>query len=546
MNRLLIVDNEHIMVDSLLHAFEKRSALGLDVCGAYSADEALSLMERAKVDILLTDIKMPGMSGLELQREVAQRWPWCRTLFLTGYNDFSFVQEAIRLGGVEYLLKTEGTDAVIAAVEKAAAQIDSRRKDYELIDSARALVAEARPLLQHKLLLSLLNGWADALSVPDQFEANAIPLRRDGAWAIYTRFDDLSETDELGYEVAFAAIESVTKDYLGTRAQFMQVEYGRGAFVWLVSFDDGSQGKRNLIYLQGVAEAVQQHLVNKLGIHLSACVSHESVSWSGMPGTLQRLASTLNRAAYMGGADGAPFNMLLTDNHEPDAGEYVNEGIRKQLNGIQRMDVYLECGTRFDFQGALDELTKALDGASATARLEAYHSVLTMLIKHINRWELADFVADGFELGVLESRMGWNERMQSLSRLADAIFEAKRISGAKAGDDLIARVHRYIDNNLGGDLSLLQLGQMEGLNPYYLARIYRKLTGESLKAHIGARRAEKACALLRQSELLNREIALSVGFQTEQSFYRFFKRMCGMTPQEYRDGGDVQKGSSNL
>ncbi len=540
MNRLLIVDNEHIVVDSLLSVFEKRPELNLDACGAYSADEAILLMERAKVDILLTDIKMPGMNGLELQREVAQRWPWCRTLFLTGYNDFSFVQEAIRLGGIDYLLKTEGTDVIIAAVEKAAGQIDSMRKSDELLNKAAVLMNKAQPLLQHKFLMSLLNGWADVKGVAGQFDAYSIRLSRVGAWLIYARFDDILETNELGYEVALAAIESVMKDYLGEQAQFMQVEYARGALVWLVSFDNSWPDKRKAVYLQGVAEAAQQHLVHKLGLHISACVSHGMEEWGDMSGALQRVVSTLNRALYMGGGDGVSQNVLLTETHDITSVEYVNAAVRDSLDGIQRMDAYLECGNRFGFHEAFLELAKVVAGASVTARLEMYHSVLTILMKHINRWELMDFIAGGFDLGTLDGRMGWDERMKALANLADTIFEAKRLSGLKAGDDLIARINWYIDSNLGGDLSLLQLGEMEGMNPYYLARIYRKIAHENLKSYISSKRAEKACALLRQSDLKNRDIALTVGFQTEQSFYRFFKKMCGMTPQEYRDGRDVQ------
>ena len=457
--RLLIVDNEHIVVDSLLYAFEKKPELHLDVCGAYSADEALSLMERAKVDILLTDIKMPGMNGLDLQREVAGRWPWCRTLFLTGYNDFAFAQEAIRLGGVEYLLKTEGTDAIIAAVERTAAQIDGKRKNDELLQNAEALVAQAQPLLQHKLLLSLINGWTDTRSALDQFARYAIPLSQDNAWQIFVRLDDVSETDSLGYDMVLAAMESVTTEYLGQLAHFVQVEFTRGTLVWLVSFDQGLPENRRLVYLQGVTEAVQQHLESNLGLHISACISREPVKWADMPGRLQRLMILLNRAMHLGGGDGAMRSVLLTEMQEPHTAEVINETIRHQLDGIQRMDAYLENGNHFNFQSVFVELVQTLADSPVTARLEAYHSVLAVLIKQINRGDLLDIVMRKFELSVFEPRMNWNERMQALWKFSDAVYEAKRLCNAQAGDDLIARVRRYIDNNLGCDLSFLQIGE---------------------------------------------------------------------------------------
>ena len=75
MYKLLVVDNERIVVDSLLHDFEKNAADQLEAAGAYSAREAMRIMEGEKVDILLTDIRMPGMDGLQLQKEVSRHWP---------------------------------------------------------------------------------------------------------------------------------------------------------------------------------------------------------------------------------------------------------------------------------------------------------------------------------------------------------------------------------------------------------------------------------------------------------------------------------------
>ena len=158
MYRLLIVDNEHIVVDSLLCYFEKQQPDRLEVIGAYSAREALEIMEYAKVDILLTDIRMPVIDGLQLQKEVSQRWPWCRTIFLSGFSEFEYVQEALRGHAVDYLLKTEGNEAVMAVVLRTMEALDNQLRTDELIHRAQVQYEKALPLLNHKLLLSLANG----------------------------------------------------------------------------------------------------------------------------------------------------------------------------------------------------------------------------------------------------------------------------------------------------------------------------------------------------------------------------------------------------
>jgi two-component system response regulator YesN len=75
--------------------------LRLDIYRAYSAIEGLEWLNRTKIDIVLTDIRMPGMSGLELHERVVRQWPRCRVIFLTGFTQFNYIQTAMRGGGVE-------------------------------------------------------------------------------------------------------------------------------------------------------------------------------------------------------------------------------------------------------------------------------------------------------------------------------------------------------------------------------------------------------------------------------------------------------------
>lgn len=97
MYRLLIVDDEPYIVDGLQALVEQWDLPEeLDVRCAYSADEALEAADLAKIDVCLTDIRMPGMDGIRLQGEMLRRWPQCKVIFLTGYDDFEYAQSAIR------------------------------------------------------------------------------------------------------------------------------------------------------------------------------------------------------------------------------------------------------------------------------------------------------------------------------------------------------------------------------------------------------------------------------------------------------------------
>lgn len=157
MYRLLIVDDEPIIVEGLSELFQQ-SEYPLEVYQAFDAKEALAIARKLRMDILLTDIEMPEMNGIELQREVSRLWPRCRSIFLTGYNEFDYIQSSIRAGAIDYVLKTEGDDPIVAAVSKAVCDISEEVTYENLIASARTQLRLALPTLRKEYLTGLLLG----------------------------------------------------------------------------------------------------------------------------------------------------------------------------------------------------------------------------------------------------------------------------------------------------------------------------------------------------------------------------------------------------
>ncbi|WMT39454.1 response regulator [Paenibacillus sp. D2_2] len=163
MYRLLIVDNEEYVVDGLVELFNAENRPDLETQGAYSAAEAMNALMTTSYDIVITDIRMPGINGLELQRIIASRWPYCKVIFLSGYDNFNYAQEAIRQGSVNYILKTEDDDVIIAAVDGAIEKIRSEKEEKKALTEARTQVKKAMAALQREFFEGLLMGEDDLL-----------------------------------------------------------------------------------------------------------------------------------------------------------------------------------------------------------------------------------------------------------------------------------------------------------------------------------------------------------------------------------------------
>ena len=124
MYQLLLVDDERSIVDSLSITIPWEKVGVLKTFKAYSAYEALEILAENSIDIVITDIRMPGMSGIELIAEIHTRWKRVKCVLLSGYDDFSYAQQAIRYGTSDYLLKPVKDEDLMDAVKEIVKQLE--------------------------------------------------------------------------------------------------------------------------------------------------------------------------------------------------------------------------------------------------------------------------------------------------------------------------------------------------------------------------------------------------------------------------------------
>jgi two-component system response regulator YesN len=129
---------------------------------------ALSLISQTLPDILITDVKMPFMDGLELSRRVVRTMPWVKIILLSGHDEFQYAQQAIRIGVSEYLLKPVTSETLFRALESAAREIEAERERRRTIEGLRKEVSDARRLQRERVLSDLVYG----LSGPEKISSD--------------------------------------------------------------------------------------------------------------------------------------------------------------------------------------------------------------------------------------------------------------------------------------------------------------------------------------------------------------------------------------
>ncbi|THF74071.1 response regulator [Cohnella fermenti] len=538
MHRLLIVDDEEIITDSLYEVFSRLMPERLDVCRAYSADEALAWMERTRIDIVLTDIRMPGKSGLELSEQIRSYWPRCKVIFLTGYSEFDYVYQAIQAPAARYLLKTEGYDKVTETVKEVLQEIDESIRLGELaqltLDQQSEIEALARAEYFRQWLQDGSEGERGGDALAREFDTWSIPLSADESvvlvlarlgypeGATYVRRNELR-----------GACRRIWLSYLSERTRSLDFVDKRGELLWLLQpakQADESFSGRMLRYLEGTLELIQETCRQELGLTLSISIAGAACEWSAVPGQYERLRRLQQTRI------GDELSVILAESGEARGGlEQTDDARISHMAEI--MAAHLEADRKEKFFAVLDELSGRMlhPEMNVQTAVEAYYSVALMLFAYMNRWGLHAQIGDSDKLLHLDGHTTLTEGFHYLSRVADGIFSLKRLDEQERADRAIDRICRYIQENLGRDLSLVRLAELNHFNPTYLSRFFKQEKGLNLSEYIDQCRIRKAMELLKDGETKVREVSVAVGYESAHSFTRFFKKTTGMTPQEYRD-----------
>ncbi|MFP4976940.1 response regulator [Paenibacillus sp. CN-4] len=537
MYRLLIVDDEEIITDGLYEVFNRLIPDKLDVCKAYSAKEALEWLTRTRIDLVLTDISMPGKSGLELSEEIRRFWPRCKIIFLTGYSEFDYAYKALQLPNARYLLKTEGYERIIETVKDAIEEIEQGNLMNGLLEQSLQQRQAIETAAQGDYLRHLLQDSVSLCQDPGALsrDFHKLKLSFDPELPVILILGQPAFPDTASFldrNELLASAHLVAGSFLSELAGCAVIADRYGDWLWFVQTEritDDNNRESLLRYLEGTLELIQEACDRTLGVPLSFTVSGSPSAWTAITDQHERL----RQLQQIRTGDGIPI--VLVDRLNPE--ESVEEKEGKRLNQrVDNLTAHLETGRQERFMDTFYEIVRSIHpNQSIEVAAEMYYTVAIVLLSYVNRWRLHNQIEDYAKLMRLDAHASMKEGIRHLEKVAARIFEVKRFDEKEHSSNVIAHICEYIQNHLGEDLSLVRLAELHYFNPSYLSRLFKQAQGINLSEYIDNCRAGKAKELLRESNLKIREVALIVGYEAAHSFTRFFKKTTGMTPQEYRD-----------
>jgi two-component system response regulator YesN len=543
MVNVLVVDDERLIVDGLYELLLQVREQELDVSKAYSAVQAVQMAGRQRVDVCISDIRMPQMDGLALQQELTLMWPRCRMIFLTGYDDFHYAQTAMRQGGFDYILKTDGDEPLLMALQKAIHSLQQEMANERLLSEARQRAQGTAPLLLRELLAGVLQGEIDARTLASsRFADLASPLSlQEQVLLLLARVDDFRETPrpaELSFQLH--DLQQLFCQHLPMAAT-LPVSLGGACFTLLVQPKPPGRSaaaiwdwQRLIRYLLGTLDQLQHSCRDLLSLTVSVVASTSPAAWEQLPNTLKALQRALRYRLGRG------RGMLLTDRFAqtqergPGSGSCtaVIEELKRQLQS------QLECGEQGGFLERLGQLFEALAPLSDPVKVEACCFLASTYLSHLNRHGADPRLAmhrDLRRLASFDPRRPWGETRELFGDWAKRLFALLGRTERTRTGLLVSSINRFVEEHLGEELSLTRLSTEFHLNASYLSRLYKQTAGVGLVEHVSSVRLGRAAQLLRSSPFKAQEIAHRVGFDSPAYFGRCFKERFLVTPQQYRE-----------
>ncbi|MFH5182875.1 helix-turn-helix domain-containing protein [Paenibacillus sp. TAB 01] len=523
--KILIVDDEVIIRTGLAKVI-KWDELGLELLEpAASAEEALQRLAKERPNILLTDIRMTGKTGLQLAEEAKLLIPGLEVIILSGYDDFSYAQQAIRQEVSDYLLKTSRPEDIIRAVLRAKQRVEEKWAAHSQ-DHFKQKEAV------HRLFERwVINGEANAVD-SSSFSVYFPRLDgggRDPSYQIVILSAEGWEDTAVSGSLLHFAVENMLHDLLSCET-LLEKKRIIAAF----AADRGAEETKR--HLRSVFHKIEQLLKCSLFAALGRRVErkeelHDSyVTAAAAFGYKTLIAESLCDFADIVQRKGG--KTVCTHEEELELSSILLEDDPVALKGwVNRL-----------LQAQLEDPQMTL------ASMEALiHSAVIAA----HRWLERVLTATGRPLAAEGSEGSVPLRLKPSVQPKDALFQ-RLYSVMKMYHNRLAegqathaqKAMAYIEEHLGHDVGLQQVAKHVHLHPNHLSEVFKKETGMTFGDYVTRQKIRRATEILKVSPAKVSEVAARVGYEDVKYFSQIFKKYTGKTPSEYREEAAQPTGPS--
>lgn len=526
MNKVLLVDDEAHITRNLEKVIPW-GMLGLEVAGiAKNGVEALQLLEQENISLLLCDIRMPVMDGLELVRIVREREIPCDIIMLSGYQDFAYTRAAIQYGVNDYVLKPIPYDELTGVIARI---MNARRSRQKQLNEEQQKLDRMHDLANGKILYDIIMDYADSsgnhwILPGDEHAMQQFVVIVFDLDIVSEKTKDWRDWSDKDRKLWNFAVCNVLREKLQENELHHAVIQMRDG-EWCVLIENDRMEQFNIAAAHSWAEML-----------LSAVKKH--VKLSLFAGIYREYATIANLSkAYKS----VQLGMQLTPVHDaiaiyPSDKEKASPENQAFWVTAEKMISAVKRGDIAAVDDQLQDMTKQLQQMNDLSydRIKPLlHFFVLNLMREMK--EMAIFTREREEVlwRRLDRRFGVKDLLSFIRQVTYAVAE-KSIDKKKQSEVSMAEAKLFLDRNLYRDLSVEEAATHIGLSTSYFSLLFKQTYSETFIEYVTRQRMERAKIMLLESQKSVAQIAKEVGYAERRYFTKVFMKYTGDNPTEYR------------
>jgi two-component system response regulator YesN len=525
----MIVDDEPTIRKGLKCFIDWTSLNCEVVCEANNGIEAKQYLQLNKVHIVICDVKMPGMDGIELSKYIYENFNKVKIILLTAFSDFSYAQSAIKYNVADYITKNNPTEKIPEAINKVKELIRLENEKESKLEFLEKKIKDNSLEINDSFVRNILNGIISEKEFIST-KLQEIGISPSNFFVISYEFNfidnegiDINTEDQSKYFFAFRDFLELA--YKNQRSY--NVLMNRNLACTIISFEnsDYSQCIQSLLKICNEILAMVENFIKlrvSIGISCLHNVSHITTAYNESLDALAMNFYNLNEVYIYSYS----LNKHKTQNYNL-VEKYNNDIISKIYSGDYE-DAMLLVSNLFEVYKKDNEPVEYVKVSSIFLVSLCFRMLINNNLNLSNSLENEDYIYKK-----IQSSKTINSLYILISKFIKLVTELLS-NNEKQHNYLISETIKFIRKNYNKDINLKAIAENIHINSCYLSRLYKKETGESIIDSLNKLRIEKAKELLKDPTKKVFEVAFSVGIEDAAYFTHVFIKYTGISPKEYR------------
>lgn len=507
--KVLVAEDEPIILAHIVEKIEQTDPCFQVFATAMNGEDALELVKTHRPDVLFTDVQMPLMDGIELTRQVKKLLPEVHIVILSGFDNFTYAQQALKLGVFDYLLKPMTKESL-----------------QDTLDDIKVKLEQRNMIQERNIITQDLNGLQPSLSVPSDLEGSKFMLYLICLGNLYKHAMDELDVQHINRIWGMVEWTQLMNEHLESTGKWWVIDDKSCNVKFLIMtwhHQPHESTTKKTIEIQNRITAYIQH-----AIPVTLCTHHEPVRFGDLWGTAQGLRKSLDK-----GLIPCQSSIILTHDTDP----------------MQRRISHLDPTT-----------TSALE---KFVRQRKFDPLLLELSRLFEGWKLQPYTQDELERTLIQlARLLFepldDQPKRTMSAIESGIYRIvatanhtdelyqdvlqlfsdhlpmpKKLDSA---EELYTMLEEYIRLNFTKAINVDHLAHKFQFNASYIIRVFKKYRGIPPLQYLISLRIQEAKRLIEQKpEMDFKDISEIIGYTDQHYFSRVFRNWTGMNPSEYRD-----------